>query len=252
MEDVLAHGDPSQQIVRLSEVSPARFDFSIEIIDELIRFTRDPKAAALGLLNDALESFLIETILLLCPLPLFDKLFRATANRFKVTVEEIGASLEWQAMGVEETGSAFDNVGLRVREDFELPWEEFEARIFQEAGEGDRQFPGALVLGEGEVEVQTAAVGTGAVEGGNESEGFQSGEDAPDRVGVLVGVVATVEVEVEEGVLGLSAEANAVEVAALLDEAIGEGVAGFGEPVGGVAGVGVVGVDIVETMGEEG
>jgi hypothetical protein len=71
-------------------------------------------------------------------------------------------------------------------------------------------------------------------------------------MGVLVGVVATVEVEVKESVLGLSAEANAVEVAALLDEAIGEGVTGFGEPVGGVAGVGVVSVDVVEAMREEG
>jgi hypothetical protein len=71
-------------------------------------------------------------------------------------------------------------------------------------------------------------------------------------VGVLVGVVATIEVEVEEGVLGLSAEANAVEVAALLDEAIGKGMAGFGEPVGGIAGVGVVSVYVVESMGEEG
>jgi hypothetical protein len=50
----------------------------------------------------------------------------------------------------------------------------------------------------------------------------------------------------------LSAEANAVEVAALLDEAIGEGVAGLGEPVGCVAGVSVGGVDVVEAMGEEG
>jgi hypothetical protein len=71
-------------------------------------------------------------------------------------------------------------------------------------------------------------------------------------VGVLIGMVATVEVKVEEGILGLSAEANAVEVAALLDEAIAEGVTGLGEPVGGVTGVGVVGVDIVEAMGEEG
>jgi hypothetical protein len=70
-------------------------------------------------------------------------------------------------------------------------------------------------------------------------------------VGVLIGVVATIEVEVEEGILGLSAEANAVEVAALLDEAIGEGVAGFGEPVGGIAGVGVMSIDVVEAMGEE-
>jgi hypothetical protein len=29
-----------------------------------------------------------------------------------------------------------------------------------------------LTLGEGEVEMKTAAVGTGAVEGGDESEGF--------------------------------------------------------------------------------
>jgi hypothetical protein len=71
-------------------------------------------------------------------------------------------------------------------------------------------------------------------------------------VGVLVGVVATVEVEVEEGVLGLSAEANAVEEAALLDEAIGEGVAGLGEPVGGIARVSMVSVDVVEAMGKEG
>jgi hypothetical protein len=75
-------------------------------------------------------------------------------------------------VSIEETGSAFDDVGFGVREDFELPWEEFEACVLQEAGEGDRQFPGALVLGEGEVEVQTAAVGTGAVERSDESEGF--------------------------------------------------------------------------------
>jgi hypothetical protein len=75
-------------------------------------------------------------------------------------------------MSVEETGSAFDDVGFRVREDLDLTREEFEACVFQEAGEGDRQFPGALILREGEVEVQTAAVGAGAVEGSDESEGF--------------------------------------------------------------------------------
>jgi hypothetical protein len=172
MEDVLAHSDAPQQIVRLSKISPAGFDLSIEIIDELIGFARDPKAASFGLLNGTLEGFLIETIFLLCPLPLFDKLFRATANGFKVAVEEVGASLQRKTMGIEETGRAFNDVGFGIGEDFELPWEEFEARVFEEAGEGDRQFPGALVLGEGEVEVQTAAVGTGAVEGGDESEGF--------------------------------------------------------------------------------
>ena len=37
----------------------------------------------------------------------------------------------------------------------------------------------------------------------------------------------------------------------MLDEAIGERVARFSEPVGSVARIGVVGVDVVEAMGEE-
>jgi hypothetical protein len=52
--------------------------------------------------------------------------------------------------------------------------------------------------------------------------------------------------------LGFCAEANAIEVAALLDEAIGEGVTRLGEPVWGIARVGVGCVDIVEAMGKEG
>jgi hypothetical protein len=99
--------------------------------------------------------------------------------------------------------------------------------------------------------MQTAAVGTGAEEGADQTEGFEEGGDAGDRQGVVVGMEGAGAIDVEEAVPGKGAEANAVEVAALLDEAIAEGMAGFGLPVGGVTGVRMTGVNVVEAVGEK-
>jgi hypothetical protein len=78
----------------LSKACPTGFNFSIEIVDEFVGFARDAEATALGLLNDASESLVIEAILVLCPLPLLDKLMRTATNGFKGAVEEIGTGLE--------------------------------------------------------------------------------------------------------------------------------------------------------------
>lgn len=105
--------------------------------------------------------------------------------------------------------------------------------------------PGGEGTAEGAVEVSSIAMGAREGEVGEDAEGFEGFADALDSEGVAAVVVGTACVDVEEDVGSLGARTDAVEVSALNDDAVGEGVAGLGLPVGFLAGVGVGGVDVV-------
>ena len=81
---------------------------------------------------------------------------------------------------------------------------------------------------------------------------FEGGGDAGDRLRVVVGVVEAACVDVEEAVAGFGGEANAVEVSALLNQAIAQGVSAFGFPLDDSSGIGVFGPNVVKPMGKEG
>ncbi len=76
------------------------------------------------------------------------------------------------------------------------------------------------------------AVGTGDGKVVLDSHGGEGEEDAADGVGVVIGVIEGIVVDVEHGVLGHFAEPYAVEACALFDESIAKGMAGFGLPFG--------------------
>jgi hypothetical protein len=64
-------------------------------------------------------------------------------------------------------------------------------------------------------------------------------------------MVGTAFINVEHGVVGLTAEADAIEEAALLNQAIAQGIAGFSLPVGFSAWFWMVGPDVVIAMGKQ-
>lgn len=65
-------------------------------------------------------------------------------------------------------------------------------------------------------------------------------------------MVGTTDVDVEQAVVGLRAKANAEQVAALGNDAVGEGMAGLGAPIGLVARLGTGRKDVIKSMGKQG
>lgn len=65
---------------------------------------------------------------------------------------------------------------------------------------------------------------------------------------ISFGMVGATEVNIEQGISGFATKANAVEVRALGDEAVGEGVAAFALPLGPLARCRVGSVDVVIAM----
>lgn len=64
-------------------------------------------------------------------------------------------------------------------------------------------------------------------------------------------MIRTALINVEEGVSGLRARADAEEERALNDEPVSEGMAGLGLPVRFIAGVRMGGVEVIEAVGPE-
>jgi hypothetical protein len=75
-----------------------------------------------------------------------------------------------------------------------------------------------------------------------------SGGDRGHRV--LAWVIATVDVNVQQGIVSFWAEAHPIKIVALLDQASWEGVSRFGEPIRGIARIRMGSVDVIEAVGK--
>ncbi|WP_170252949.1 hypothetical protein, partial [Vogesella mureinivorans] len=72
-KDVGAHGDASEQSIRLPVPSPALFNFSIQIIEKLVGFAGNSKLLATGNFYQAIDRLFIDPILGLSESPVLDK-----------------------------------------------------------------------------------------------------------------------------------------------------------------------------------
>jgi len=144
------------------------------------------------------------------------------------------------------------DVGFRVGEDFEESGCDLESGVFDQGGDRQRQGAAFLCLGEGKVDVDAAAVGAGEDEAVDDAQRFEGLQDATNRKGVALRVIGTSGVDVDEGVVGFFAEADAVEECALFDEAIAQRMASLRLPLDGVPWLGVGCPDVVEAVREEG
>ena len=85
-KDVRTHGDAPEQVIGLPRPTPAGFNLSIEVVEELLRLARDAIGLPVTLANDLLQYRQADVIASRCLLPVADEGELTTSDRDNVSL----------------------------------------------------------------------------------------------------------------------------------------------------------------------
>ena len=99
--------------------------------------------------------------------------------------------------------------------------------------------------------MQATAIGTGAGDSSDESQGFKRDEDTGDGKAISLRMIDAACIDVEDAVVSFFAKAYPEEVRALVQDAIAQRMTAFGFPIRCLPRFWMFGIDIVVAMWEE-